>query len=522
MYETFYALTKRPFAAAADPQATVETPAVVDVIERLDRCIRQGRGIGVLTASSGLGKTHLCHRLALLWQSEFQVTLLPSIGFPSGRGLLQAILADLDQPYQGLKETELRIELTAVARTIRAQSSGLILILDEAHRATERVCEEIRLIANLIDSAEPLVRVVLAGNLELEDKLADPDLAGLNERVGELVTIPRLTADEARRYLQERAARADGTLDDLFEPEAVELIVQACGGVPRSLNQLADHSLLLGSVAEHKPVGTLLVREALDDLKRLPLQWQDPLPAAEHEPPAQAAASAFLQNELAENVIEIGSLEDESGDEFASVGSTDDATEFAFDDRCIERFPAMLTGDAADGIAREEVEGEFNAAENVAAFSEPEPPATEPLIDRFAQLDAGEARRRWLEELDRDERNDAGRERTASDESLPADEPTASPLSLIDSTEALVAKELADDGSADSNSEPPLVDDEARDARERRFLDGFGGESATPAPPGPTEPSSLPIDSVRSSCSRSACATLFRDLRRRGSSDEES
>ncbi|HEX6987026.1 MAG TPA: AAA family ATPase, partial [Planctomycetaceae bacterium] len=280
MYESFYGLRRRPFAAAPDAEVTVETPAVADAVERLDRCVRHGRGVGVLTAAAGMGKTHLCHRLARLWDGRFRTAILPNAGFPTRRGLLQAILAELDEPYQRLGETELRLELTAVAKAARSDSGGIVLLLDEAHRYSERLLDEVRLVANLVEGGEPLVRVVLAGQVELEDKLSDPSLAGLNERVGELVTLPRLTAEESRHYLRERASHAGSRLEDLFDPEAAELIVQACGGTPRCLNQLADHALLLGYVAERRPVGVGLVREALDDLKRLPLQWHDPLPSA--------------------------------------------------------------------------------------------------------------------------------------------------------------------------------------------------------------------------------------------------
>lgn len=440
MYESFYGLNRRPFAAAADADATVETPAVADAIARLDRCLRHGRGIGVLTAASGLGKTHLCHYLTQLWEPEFQVTLLANAGFPSGRGLLQAMLAELDQPYQGLKETELRIELKSVARRVKSQSAGLVLILDEAHRAADRLLEEIRLLANLIEAGEPLVRILLAGTTELEDRLADPALAGLNERVGELVALPRLTAIESRQYLAERATRAGGAIDDLFEAKAVELMIHACGGVPRCLNQLADHGLLLGSVAGRTTIDAALIREALDDLKRLPLQWQDPLPTA---PPAVRDTISGLfdgHDATAENIIEIGELSEGSG-----PGS--DVTSAELEIEPAAELPPELTSSRFDVPGdRSEADGSIYAT----AFGGSAPPATEPIRDRFARLDADDAQRRWLEHLAREqsERPDVSAVPDCAvkeQEARPSFPQTSNPLPVLDSVESLVAEELAND-----------------------------------------------------------------------------
>ncbi|MGC1273940.1 MAG: AAA family ATPase [Planctomycetaceae bacterium] len=495
MYESFYGLNKRPFAAAADVDATVETPAVADAIARLDRCLRQGRGIGVLTAPSGLGKTHLCHHLARHWEPEFQVTLLANAGFPSGRGLLQAMLAELDQPYQGLKETELRIELKSVAKTVRSQSAGLVLILDEAHRAVDRLLEEVRLLANLIEAGEPLVRIFLAGTIDLEDRLSDPALTGLNERVGELVTLPRLTATESRRYLAERSERAGGTLEDLFESCAIELILQACGGIPRCLNQLADHALLLGSVAGRTTVDAVLVREALDDLKRLPLQWQDPLPAAPAESTGAASREFDALDEPAENIIEIGELSDGSG-----LGGDIASTELEFDPAA--ESPSELASSRFD-VPDDRFEADESVCETV--FGEPAPPATEQIRDRFARLDADDAHRRWLEELKRGETECPGASSppqltVTKHEARRSSPQAANPLPVLDSVESLVAEELAIDRTTAAGSA-----NVAGRVRLDRLVTAL--EASLDRLPS--------VGAKRPRQQESNHATLFRDLRRR-------
>lgn len=436
MYEPFFGLRKRPYAAAPDAGILIETPAVADAIARLDRCVRQGRGVGLLTAAAGMGKTHLLHCLSRRWATEFRPVLLPNAGFPTRRGLLQSVLAELDQPYQKLGETELRLELTAVARTARTETRGVVLLFDEAHRHPERILEEIRLIANLVENGEPLVRVVLSGHTELEERLSEPALAGLNERVGELVTLPRLTAEESRRYLRGRAASAGGALESLLSDAAVEIIIQACGGVPRCLNQLADHTLLLGYVAERRPVDESLVREALDDLKRLPLHWHDPLPRAEQPLHTQPVTDRYesMPSSGYDDVVEIGGIGD-----FNDAGDAKAAADVVRNDSPTTQSPAV---------------NEARWAPNPAAsWGPPVSPAatlsateTETIRDRYARLDAVDARRRWVDLLEQSSREgDLAAAIRAGQPRRVERRPAPNPLEILDRIEPLVTEALSEE-----------------------------------------------------------------------------
>ena len=476
MYESFYRLTQRPFAAAPDPTLVVETPAVADALTRLERCVRQARGVGVLSGVAGIGKTHLLHRLALRLEEEFGVIRVPNAGFPSPRGLLQCLLAACGEGYERLGETELRLRLTAAAINARATTRGIVLLLDEAHRYSDRLLEEVRLTANQIESGEPLFRVIVAGQIELEDRLAEGGQSGLNERIGELVTLPRLTAEESRAYLAIRAAQAEGDLDELFEAAAVDIMTQACGGIPRCLNQLADHALLLGSVAERSMVSERLVREALEDLKRLPLQWHDPRPAVtgrgghgETGGEGEGAGESF------DSVVEIGSLDGE--DDYDAEYDVETFAESPANDWDEEQ--ETFESEAPRGRAIAEVQ------------RQPEPPSpappVEPISDRFARLDATEAERRWLESWDETTKPDEAVVPPAGEEAIE----TVGPSTL--ETRCMELEETGGEavcGTSESLAEPRRETEMDHEPVERS--PARGGWHAAPK-----------------------SATLFRDLRRR-------
>ncbi len=276
MYERHFGLERRPFIATPDPDCFVPTEAADQVLDELIRCIEAGEGIAVLTGPAGVGKTLICRRLAEELSDPFAAVFLPNSNYPTRRSLLQAILYELERPYLRMAEQELRLELTSAVRELCATRQALVLVVDEAHLLSARLLEEIRSITNLADDGSPLVRVVLSGQLQLEENLAEPELASLNQRIACQVSLAPLSHKESAEYISARLEWAGGTPAEIFTPRALQVICQASDGSPRCINQLCDHSLMLGFVAGERPIGPETVYEALEDLKQLPLHWNVP------------------------------------------------------------------------------------------------------------------------------------------------------------------------------------------------------------------------------------------------------
>jgi type II secretory pathway predicted ATPase ExeA len=272
MYESFFGLNKRPFSATPDATCCFLTKAAATAYGELRRCVEHGQGIGILTAPPGTGKTLVCRKLVAELGGRFQTAFLGTGNFSTRRALLQALLYELHQPYSGMAEQELRLEFLSAVRAFVPQFAGLLLILDEAHVLNERLLEEIRTLADLSLDGNPLVRVVLSGQLPLEERLTSSTLEAFNQRVAAQVSLDVLSRSETLEYIAYRLKWA-GCETSVFSPEALDLIARACDGLPRSINQLCDHSLLLAFVADAPQVEATTVREALADLKQLPLHW---------------------------------------------------------------------------------------------------------------------------------------------------------------------------------------------------------------------------------------------------------
>jgi type II secretory pathway predicted ATPase ExeA len=310
MSESPFGLRKRPFAALPDVDCFVPLEGICQAFDSLLQAAVEGRGIGVLTAPAGLGKTLVCQRLARELSANFRLAFLPSGNFLTRRSLLQAILFELGHSFVRMGDQELRLALSTTLQAIRPTHRGLVLIVDEAHLLATRMLEELRALLAFGEGGEPLVRLIVSGQLALEETLSRPQCDAFNQRIASQVMLPCFTREESSGYLVRRLAWAGANISDVFSRDAVAAICEASDGVPRCLHQLADRSLAIGTNRSEKPISIRIVREALDHLKQLPLSWAEPttgrattnpLEAARAQAVARANASIELDGPMARN-----------------------------------------------------------------------------------------------------------------------------------------------------------------------------------------------------------------------------
>ncbi|MBT5020909.1 MAG: AAA family ATPase, partial [Planctomicrobium sp.] len=184
MYEGFFGLKKRPFSAVPNTDSFVALEPTQEVLDDLLICLVQSRGIAVVTSFAGLGKTLLCKQVAESADNRFQTVYLSTSAFSTRRALLQAILYEFGIHYEGLSEQEARLKILEAARAIAKEGRLLLIIVDEAHLLNSRLFEELRTLSDYAPEGEALVRLILSGQFELEEKLADPAMSAVHQRIG--------------------------------------------------------------------------------------------------------------------------------------------------------------------------------------------------------------------------------------------------------------------------------------------------------------------------------------------------
>ncbi len=296
MYNSFFGFAQSPFASVPLAEHYFPAAAIESARAKLARCAERGEGIGMVLGRSGVGKTLLCHVLREGFRSRFQVALLPAGRLSTRRSLFQALLYSLGKPYRGMDEGDLRLSLMDLFSDVQQYPNGVLLLVDEADTLPLRLLDEIRLFLNLSADGRPRVRLILFGACRLEERLNSPRLESLNQLVVARCYLEPFTQTETQQYIHARIKAVGGVAGELFPAEACRSIHVATDGVPRLINQLCDHTLLLAYVGGYRRIEPALVEEAWRDLQQLPV------PMSRTEAQCQDSAAVIEFGQLEESV----------------------------------------------------------------------------------------------------------------------------------------------------------------------------------------------------------------------------
>ncbi|MBI3865996.1 MAG: AAA family ATPase [Planctomycetia bacterium] len=370
MYEAYFNLPKRPFSATPDPTCFFATEAVQELLDQLVLRAESGEGIGVVTGAAGTGKTLLCRRIAAELAPRMTPVFIANANFPTRRALLQSILFELGRKYCGLEEQELRLAVFGLLRELTLMGRGAVLIIDEAHLLNDRLLEELRLLACLAEEDQPLARVILAGQEALEERLTSPALEALNQRIACQLYLDSLSRGESIGYIAHRISWAGGEISKIFDDGALDRIASAAAGVPRCLNQLCDHALLLTYVQESPRVTVELVAEALLDLRQLPLHWNI------------SVSADTSSTELSDQVEEYDAHQDAKTDRRKTIAVASPVASEEFGD-------APAFGETVCFEVGSDVADTDSAPDDSESISLADEMTEEPVVDHYALLDAG-------------------------------------------------------------------------------------------------------------------------------------
>jgi len=233
-----------------------------------ERAIRRAEGVALVVGPPGTGKSLLLALVAERVRDDFDVALLSGARICTRRALWQAILAEIGEPFRGIDEAELRIALVERIRSLAATGSGLVLLVDEAQTLPTRLIEELRLLTN-VPTPLPAVHIVLAGSAKLEELLALPRMESLAQRIAVRCYLEPLDHAETVAYLRTQTKAAGCAWETLFAPGCDDAVFAATDGVPRLINQLCDHALVLRGESP-QPVQPADIAAAWRDIQRLP------------------------------------------------------------------------------------------------------------------------------------------------------------------------------------------------------------------------------------------------------------
>jgi type II secretory pathway predicted ATPase ExeA/Flp pilus assembly protein TadD len=265
MYTSFYGMAEKPFQISTDPRFLWLGEKHREALASLKYGLLDRNGFVVLTGDVGTGKTTLVN--ALLDDLGDNVCVA-KINHPSlETNDFLALIAKLLEPgFAPTAKSDLLIFFNGYLQKANADGKVVLLIIDEAHRLSIQLLEEIRLLSNIEHAGQKLLSIFFVGQDEIKPVLQKPECRALRQRVTSYYDIETLQPDETRLYVEYRL-KVSGVVDPLFTQDALHQVYTLSGGNPRVINSLCDRALLTGYVKEQRVIDADIIVECGQELQ---------------------------------------------------------------------------------------------------------------------------------------------------------------------------------------------------------------------------------------------------------------
>src|SRR5579872_1215899 len=276
MYKAFFGLRANPFNVNPDPRFLFHTPYTEEALACLTYGIQNRKGFVLLTGEVGTGKTTLIQKL-MEWLKLQRVSTAflfnPKMNVSE---FFDYMLTDFGIPSQSSNKSQTLIRLNSWLLERYQLGETAVLIIDEAQNLSDELLEEIRLLTNLETASEKLLQILLVGQPELEQKLKQPHLRQLRQRITVKARTQALSLEETHSYILRRLAIAGAKTSDVFLPHAVELIQAHSKGIPRIINVICEHCLITSFVDGNLQIAAEVVQKVAEDLDLVPSEVHAP------------------------------------------------------------------------------------------------------------------------------------------------------------------------------------------------------------------------------------------------------
>jgi type II secretory pathway predicted ATPase ExeA len=267
MYLDLFKLTELPFRLSPDPQFLYLSKQHARAKAYMESTIWFTDGFVVITGEIGAGKTTLIETFLRELQPNVVVAQINQTQL-SPTAFLQTVLVQFGFSPFKMKKPEVLATLNEFLVEQHASGRRVLLIVDEAQNLSLRVLEEIRMLSGIETTKEKALRIILAGQPELNEKLNSPELVQLAQRVRLRFHLSALTKIETNAYIEHRLEVAGSQGRRIFAEETFPTIYRYTAGIPRLINTLCDTAMMAAFGQDRDTVAS----EELDAAIR-ELQW---------------------------------------------------------------------------------------------------------------------------------------------------------------------------------------------------------------------------------------------------------
>ena len=266
MYAKFFGLRHEPFSIAPDPRYLYMSERHREALAHLLYGLDGGGGFVLLSGEIGAGKTTVCRCFLEQIPRRCNVAYIfnPKLTVEE---LLKTVCAEFGVPssHEGPGQPTAKDHVDALNEYLlrtHAVGQNNVLIIDEAQNLSAEVLEQLRLLTNLETNERKLLQIVLIGQPELRDMLAQPEMEQLAQRVIARFHLEALSEKETVHYIRHRLSVAGLRSAEPFDRASMQRIHKLSRGVPRRINLLCDRALLGAYAGGRSRVDTGIVQKA--------------------------------------------------------------------------------------------------------------------------------------------------------------------------------------------------------------------------------------------------------------------
>jgi putative secretion ATPase (PEP-CTERM system associated) len=281
MYESFYALTGKPFQLNPDPEFFFASRGHARAYAYLQYGLHQSEGFIVITGEVGAGKTTLVRSLFQRLDTAKVVAAQLVSTQLDAEDLLRSVATAFGVPAQTSDKAQLLARLEAFLTGLVLKQKRALLIVDEAQNLTSRAMEELRMLSNFQLGGRALLQSFLIGQPELRQVLQSGALHQLRQRIIASYHLGPMERPEIQGYIEHRLKRVGWKGDPALEADAFDAIHTFTGGVPRRINLLCNRLMLAGYLGEKHLITAQEVRSVSNEMRQElgPETVQSPLAA---------------------------------------------------------------------------------------------------------------------------------------------------------------------------------------------------------------------------------------------------
>ena len=270
MYLELFKLHELPFRLSPDPQFLYLSKQHARAKAYMESTIWFTDGFVVITGEIGAGKTTLIETFLRELQPDVVVAQINQTQL-SPTEFLQTVLVQFGFSPFAMKKPEVLATLNQFLMDQYNAGRKVLLIVNEAQNLSYRVLEEIRMLSGVETAKEKALRIILAGQPELNEKLNSHELVQLTQRVRLRFHLAALTPAETHAYIDHRLEVAGSQGRRIFTDDTYPTIYRYTGGVPRLVNTLSDTSMMAAFGRDSDTVTAADVDTAIREL-----QWTEP------------------------------------------------------------------------------------------------------------------------------------------------------------------------------------------------------------------------------------------------------